>query len=416
MRIEEIDEFSPWEDCVRAQRQAALGAARRAAAVAAYRSEWTAAGLADGPTDLASFARIPTLSKERLVEAAAAAAPFGNRLGVERAEIAHVFAAPGPLYMPFTREDLDHVAASFAKALRGCGFEAGDLVNQTTMYNWVIAATAMDRALGLVGCGVVPGGIGQSERHLEVMERLRVDAILAFPTFLEHLLEQAAAQGLRLPLRKAAVMGELRDPDAKRRMQHTYGVVVREFYGVADVGAVAWECSAGAGMHLRDDLLVEFMAPGSDESMQPAPGQPAELVVTDFHRRAMPIIRLRTGDLVDGLVSEPCTCGRTSPRFSRIIGRASEITKVKGMFVVPRVVSDVMVQLGIDRPFRLLVDRDTGGRDALSLEVAGEPLPNGGEFHSKVENGLRMRLDLRFVATLPDGGPRLVDRRFAAQE
>ena len=314
--------------------------------------------------------------------------------------------------MPFTARDLDYVARSFAKALLACGFQAGDLVDQTTMYNWVIAATVLDRALEQIGCAVLPGGIGQTERHVEVIRQLGVNAILAFPTFLEHLLEQAAQDAQPLPLTKAAVMGELSDPQAKSRMLSKYGVQAREFYGVADVGAVAWECAAGQGMHLRDDLLVEFVAPGQESLAEPSAAQPAELVVTDFHRQAMPIIRLRTGDMIDGLTHGRCSCGRGSPRFNRIVGRASEITKVKGMFVVPRLVHDVMQRDGIERPYRLVVDRVEGGQDALSLEVAGAPYADPAAFRLKVEQALRMRIDLRFVDALPEGAPRLIDRRF----
>lgn len=415
MSFDHVNEYSPWEVCETAQRAAALEAARRACATVAYRREWSSAGVSAGDIRLETWSRLPMLSKEGLVEAARVSLPYGDRLNVARERLAHVFVAPGPLYMPFTSADMDHVAGSFAKALAGCGLTSDDLVDQTTMYNWVIAATAVDRALLKLGCGVVPGGVGQSERHIEIIEQLGITAIVAFPTFLEHMLELASTSGHGLKLRKAAVMGELRDPQAKQRMHDAYGLTVREFYGVADVGAVAWECAAGNGMHLRDDLLVEFISPGQSEAVDPRPGSPAELVVTDLHRQAMPIIRLRTGDLIDGLLREPCSCGRSSPRFTRIVGRASEITKVKGMFIVPRLVGDVMQGHALDRPFRLVVERLEGGRDELSLEIAGEPFPDMPEFQAKVESALRIRLTLRLVKSLPEGGPRLVDRRFARE-
>ena len=413
--VDAIDEYTEWDRCMRSQFAAGVAAARRAWETEAYRKEWSAAGLSGGDIGPQNWSALPILSKDMLVEAARRVPPYGDRLGVARAAVAHVFAAPGPLYMPFTARDMDHVVASFAKAIAGCGFRAGDLVDQTTMYNWVIAATVLDRALLKLGCGVVPGGIGQSEQHIQVIAHLGVNAILAFPTFLEHLLDEAAAGGHRLPLRKAAVMGEMRDPQAKDRIQRVHGIAVREFYGVADVGAVAWECEAGNGMHLRDDLLVEFVAPGQTEVVEPQAGRPAEIVVTDFHRQAMPIIRLRSGDLIDALSRDRCACGRTSPRFARIVGRASETTKVKGMFVMPRQVVDVMQKEGIERPFRLLVDRVEGGRDELTLEIGGEAIEGQDRFQAQVESALRMRLSLRFVASLPENGARLLDRRFGQQ-
>lgn len=401
------DEFMPWTATAARQREAALAAARRAAVLPAYAQAWRERGIDPSALRAENWHALPLISKETLIEAARREPPFGGRLGVGAEELAHVFVSPGPLYMPFTAEDLDAVAGSFAKAFVACGLGRGDVVDQTTMYNWVIAATCMDRALGLAGCCVVPGGIGQSERHLEVIRALGVNAILAFPTFLEHLI---AESGGDLPLRKAVVMGELSHPEVKQSFRIEHGLEAREFYGAADVGAIAWECAACNGMHLRDDLLVEFLQPGADAPANPSPGSPAELVVTDFHRRAMPIIRLRTGDLVDEVMTDPCECGRSSPRIARIVGRASEITKVKGMFVVPRQVQDVFRMRGVNRRFRLLVDRPEGGRDALTLELQG-PTPGGlDQLKADVESALRMRIDIAVVETLPEG-PLLVDRR-----
>jgi phenylacetate-CoA ligase len=83
------------------------------------------------------------------------------------------------------------------------------------------------------------------------------------------------------------------------------------------------------------------------------------------------------------------------------------------MFIVPRLVADVMQRQGLERPFRLVVERLEGSRDELSLEIAGEPFPDPTEFQAEVESALRIRLALKFVESLPDGGPRLLDRRFA---
>ena len=407
----EDDSGRDWVQAAVRQRASAVVAARAAARLPAYEKAFRAAGVEAEEVTEAGWESLPFLTKEDLIQDARDHPPFGSRLGVARADLAHVFVAPGPIYMPYTHDDMEHVAGSFARAIRSCGLDAADLVDQTTMYNWVIAATAIDRALRMIGCAVVPGGIGQSDRHVEVIRQLGVTAIVAFPTLLEHILEVAEAEGRSLGLKKAVVMGELSHPDTKENLRTMHGVTAREYYGVADVGAVAWECSHGAGMHLRDDLLVEFITPGGTTPVEPSPDNPAELVVTDFHRKAMPIIRLRTGDIINGLTREPCACGSHSPRFARIAGRAGEITKVKGMFVVPRLVGDVFLRDGIDRRFRLVVDRTVGGQDSLRLEIEGAPLSDDARLQARVEAALRMKLEMSFVETLPEHGLRLLDRR-----
>ena len=109
-----IDEHSSWELCSTAQVAAAVAAARRAYATGAYRKEWSAAGVAGDDIAADTWTRLPILSKESLVDAARHAPPYGDRLGVPREAIAHVFAAPGPFYMPFTADDLEHIVGSFA--------------------------------------------------------------------------------------------------------------------------------------------------------------------------------------------------------------------------------------------------------------------------------------------------------------
>jgi len=400
-----------WPRTQTMQREGAAVAAKRAFGAAAYRVAWLGAGISDADCIASNWDAIPFLKKEDLIEGARQSPPYGDRLAVPQGDIAHVFVAPGPLYMPYTAGDLDRIAASFAAALLSCGLQASDTVDQTTMYNWVIAATALDKALLKIGCGVVPGGVGQTDRHLDAICDLGINAIVAFPTFLEHLLEMAGQQGQSLPLRKAAVMGELSHPDAKARMRRDHGIDAREFYGTADVGAVAWECAEGCGMHLRDDLLVEFVDPATGLLARPVSGSPVEIVVTDLHRQAMPIIRLRTGDLIDGLETGPCACGNPAPRFSRIIGRSSEITKVKGMFVVPRLVQDVFAAQDIQRNFCLHVRRSESRQDILALAVAGPPLANIQAIKAGVESALRLKIEIEFVDELPDHGPRLVDER-----
>jgi len=392
-------------------RARAVLAARRAFDIDAYRVRWSEAGLSDAGGIASAWDTIPLLSKEELIEGALRVPPFGGRLAVPQSDIAHVFVAPGPLYMPFTGGDIDRVSASFATAMRSCGLRSSDIVDQTTMYNWVIAATALDKALRMIGCGVVPGGVGQTERHLDAICDLGISAIVAFPTFLEHLLDAARGQGRLLPLRRAVVMGELSHPEAKARMRREHGIEAREFYGTADVGAVAWECANACGMHLRDDLLVEFIDPVTGRVSAPDTGAPVEIVVTDLDRQAMPIIRLRTGDLINGLETGPCRCGNPAPRIRRIIGRSSEITKVKGMFVVPKLVQDVFAAKQIARNFRLRVHRSADHQDRLALAIAGPPLKDIGALRSGVENALRLKVEIEFVDDLPENGPRLVDER-----
>jgi len=383
----------------------AVAVAQHAATVPAYAAEWR---LAPGDITAETWTSLPVLSKQQMVTAAAERPPYGGRLAVNPADIGWVFVAPGPLYMPFTPADMGRVAVAYGQALTSCGFSAGDLVDQTLLYNWVIAATMIDRGLAQVGCGIVPGGPGRTEQHADVICAAGVTAVIAMPSFLEHLLK--AIGGRSNKLAKAVILGELSDAGAKARIADTYGIQVRELYGMADIGAIAYECQSASGMHLRDDLLVEFLDPQSGQPVLPAKDRPAEIVVTDFEREAMPVVRLSSGDLIDELDTTTCDCGSATPRIRRIIGRASDITKVRGLFVVPGQVTRVLRNRGIAANHCVVVDRK-GGRDILQVLVEGPPSGDAHAIHAALEHEMRLRLELLFNAQLPEPQRLLHDRR-----
>jgi phenylacetate-CoA ligase len=357
-----------------------------------------------------SWQKVPLLSKEALIEGVTPASPYGGRLAVALREIAWVFVAPGPIFMPFTAADLDGLVDRFAATFACCGFTSGDVVDQTTLYNWVIAGTVLGKALEKIGATAVPGGPGDTQRHIDVIDQLGVTGILAFPTFLVHLLETARSQGRKLPLQRATVMGELHDPREKDRILREYGITVREFYGTGDVGPVAVECGIEPGMHLREDVFIELVNPQTREPVSSVSElEPAELVVTDPVRRAMPVVRLRTGDLIDHVTVEPCGCGLTTPRIGRIVGRVGDITKVKGMFVVPGSVKSVLLRHGLAAKYQLVVSREAG-RDALLLRVEGSQPESWPEILDEVSHTLRMRCDAEFVPSIGSDSL-LVDQR-----
>ncbi|WP_203218558.1 phenylacetate--CoA ligase family protein [Saccharopolyspora spinosa] len=383
----------------------AVEMARLALTTSAYASEWHRSA---AEVTAQTWETIPFLDKERLIASVTDEDPFGGRLSVSCSELAWIFAAPGPVYMPYTAGDMDRVAAAYGAALGSCGLGDEDIVDQTLLYNWVIAASMVDRGLRSLGCAVVPGGPGGTEQHADHIRRSGITGIVAMPSFLEHLLEVLGDRPHRL--RKAVIMGELRDADAKTRIEERYGVWAREFYGVGDVGAVAYECALGQGMHLRRDLLIEFVDPATGGIKEPAKGDPAEIVVTDFARRAMPIIRLRSGDLIDELITDPCACGNPAPRIPRIIGRANDITKVRGMFIIPQLVTRTLGQFGIEDEHCIVIDR-TEGRDLIEVLIVGAHRGNVPVVAAAVSDALRIRCDVRFVDSLPSGSGLLRDRR-----
>jgi len=389
--------------------EGAIHAARRAAGVHAYAREW---GVAAGSVTAESFTRLPMVTKSALIAAVTGDDVFGGRLAVGRDEIHTVYVTPGPMYLPVSGSDFEAVTVAQARSLVSSGIRPDDIVDQTVGYQWVVGGTILHRALERIGCTIVPGGPGQTDLHAQSIAALGVTAILVFPSFLEHLLARARELGLELPLRLASIAGEMSDGDFKRRIEREHGILVRERYGGAETGPIAYECAAGAGLHLDDSIYVEFIDPVTEEPRAVDDPELKELVVTAPWRIAFPVIRFRTGDLVEALDTDQCACGSRSPRLRRIAGRASSIPRIKGMFVVPRQVEDVLRRHGISGRFQLRFDRPQRlDRLTIAFERAPGSPADLAPLHSELNNVLRMRAELEPVESISADAAIVDDQR-----
>ncbi len=337
-----------------------------------YRSAFEAAGVRpEAITSWEEFTTaVPCLTKLQIIEDQREHPPFGRLLAVKPQELIRIYWSPGPELIVFTPEDYASVVDLAAKAFFTCGVRPEDIVNVTCTYHWVIAGTVIDEAFRAIGCAVIPGGAGQSRMHLEVMRATQTTVLFAFFTFAEELGKVAVEMGFDpardLSLRLAIVTGELRARTLRQELERTFGFQTREIYGASEVPFVAAECSEGGGMHLDPRFIVEVLDP---HMQQPVPeGESGELVITDLVKRAQPSIRYRTGDITEGLESTPCPCGRTTPRMRPILGRVGQIPRVKGLFIVPREVEEVIGRHPELGRFQLIVDRPEI-RDRLTVKI-----------------------------------------------
>ena len=248
------------------------------------------------------------------------------------------------------------------------------------------------------------------------MAGLRVSGYIGVPSFLMSLIkkweEPGSGAGGDLPLEIALVAAEMLPPSLRAAL-NAYGLIVRQAYITADLGGVAYECPAEDGMHVSDDLYLEVCDPLTGEPL-PA-GSIGEVVVTTLGNETYPLIRYGTGDL-SALAEETCPCGRTSRKLRGIMGRADEVTKVKGMFVHPRQVDEAAGRF-VDEveKIRLVVTRE-GVTDVMTVEVVLKPGVAAAEslkcgLEERIREATKLRGNVKFVAALPEGSKKIEDRR-----
>lgn len=361
-------------------------------------------------TSRAALARLPVIRKHDLLERQQAARPFGGFVGEWRGRVGRVFASPGPIYEPEGRST-DYWRT--ARAMFAAGFRAGDLVHNSFSYHMTPGAWIMEAGAHALGCTVFPGGVGQTEQQLQAAVDLRPDAYVGTPSFLKILLEKADELQFDVScLKKALVSGEAYPPSLREALA-ARGVKGYQCYATADVGVIAYESAALSGMIVDEGVILEIVRPGTGD---PVPeGEVGEVVVTVFNRD-YPLVRFGTGDLsaiMPESLAKASPCGRTGQRIKGWLGRADQTTKVKGMFVHPSQVADVLKRHPEVARARLVVDNATG-QDRMTLNCESDGAGALGEaIVASLREVTKLRGEVAFHAagTLPNDGKVIEDVR-----
>ena len=355
-----------------AERESALLAALPAQIAHAKKSSPAfAALLADvdpaSVTSRAALAKLPVIRKSELQERQQAArAAGGNVFGGFSAigfggAMPRVFASPGPIYEP---EGTGKDYWRMARAIYAAGFRPGELIHNSFSYHFVPAGSMMETGAHAMGCSVFPGGTGQTEQQVQAMAELQPAGYIGTPSFLKIILEKALEMGVALPSVKKAMFGGEAYPPSLRDWFTAHGVAGYQCYATADLGLIAYETPAREGLVLDEGVIVEIVRPGTGDPV--AEGEVGELVVTTLNPD-YPLIRFGTGDL-SAVLPGPCPTGRTNTRIKGWMGRADQTTKIRGMFVHPKQVDEVVKRFpGLQRA-RLVVSGEMAN-DVMTLKV-----------------------------------------------
>ncbi|MEN0041515.1 MAG: AMP-binding protein, partial [Pseudomonadota bacterium] len=262
---------------------------------------------------------------------------------------------------------------SGARALYAAGFRCGDMVHNALSYHATPGGFILDEALRALGCTVFPAGVGGTEQQVQAAAHLRPIAYTGTPDYLKTMLDKADDMGRDLSsIKRAMVSGGALFP-SMREAYRERGIDVMQSYATADLGVIAYETKGldglCDGMVVNEGLIVEIVRPGTGDPV--ATGEVGELVVTNFSK-TYPLVRFATGDL-SAVLDEPSPCGRTNMRIKGWMGRADQRTKVKGMFVDPKQVAEIIAAHPGASAARLTVSRD-GDSDAMHLQVKGQGL------------------------------------------
>lgn len=338
-----------------------------------YHERYRKAGLtAEDIKTFEDIKKIPFLRKPELQEAQRKNPPFGNNLTVPINKLSDIFISPGPIFEGVVAEEAEAMLNARCKAFYSCGARPGDIVVNTFMYHMVPAGLNIHLGFRRLGCTVVPTGVGQTVYQAIIMRDLGVTVFTGTPSFLAMIGEEAKNGGIdprgNLKLELGIFSAEPLPDSLRKSLGDTFGILARQLFGTADLGTVARECPEERGMHIEESMIMEIIDPNTLE--QVAPGEEGEITCTMPHKLASPIIRFRTGDATI-LSEEKCSCGRTSPKLRRILGRVDQLVKVKGMFVHPVNIKSVVEKHPDLGNYEVLVDRPHLS-DVLTIRIEFE--------------------------------------------
>ncbi len=356
------------------------------------------------PQRLEELPNLPLCNKSMLRDSQIAHPPFGDYLAADPDSIVRLHRTSGTtgqaINAALTQSDAFQTARIGARCFRAAGLRPGDTIVHCLNYQMWMGGVTDHLSLETAGATVIPFGVGDSRHLIKTILDLGVDAIHSTPSY-PAVLEQTISDHFKhlkpkdLGLRIGIFGGEagLDSETFRNKLEDTWGYAVRNSnYGMADVFSnFAGQCEEINDLHFvgHDVLFAELICPNSLTVVPFEQGKTGELVLTHLKREAQPLVRFRTNDMVTITGTEPCKCGRTTPRF-RVLGRSDDMIIVRGVNVYPTAVRGVINSFSeLSGEFRIRL-RGAGPYDRICVEAELATQDSASEdLQKKVENEIK---------------------------
>jgi phenylacetate-CoA ligase len=279
--------------------------------------------------------------------------PYGDILSVPIEDVTTFRQTSGttgtPVYQADTWQDWEWWSECWSYILYAQGYRDTDRVFIPFGYNIFVAFWAGHYAAEKIGCEVVPGGVLNTEARILKMQELRCTAFMATPTYVLAMADTANKMGIDpvrdLSIRRITCAGEpgASIPATKKRIEEAWGCKVYDHIGATEIGAWSYECtSQPGGLHVNDAFFLVEIEDIETGKIIDEPGKNGKMLITAFDRLGKPCIRFDSKDVIRW-ANHTCECGRTFRMIDGgVVGRADDITKVKGVLLAPTAIEEVV--------------------------------------------------------------------------
>ncbi|MGL1886405.1 MAG: AMP-binding protein [Reichenbachiella sp.] len=279
-----------------------------------------------------------------------------------------------PISTILTKADQERLAFNEYISLSLCGVTPDDVVQiTTTLDKRFMAGMAYYLGATKLGAAVIRSGIGDPSFQLDNIQRFNPTVLIAVPSFAYKLGSFLQSKGIdpkTTSIEKIICIGEpIRNTDfssntLNQKLSEVWGVKLYSTYASTEMATAFTECDQGQGGHLIPELIhIEIL---DEQNQSVADGEVGEIVVTPFGIEGTPLIRYKTGDLAR-LHTEPCACGRLTPRLGPIEGRKDQMIKFKGTTLFPQQIENILNSFeGLDT-YIMELSLDELGLDSLNV-------------------------------------------------
>ncbi|MFR9523442.1 MAG: phenylacetate--CoA ligase [Rikenellaceae bacterium] len=301
--------------------------------------------------------------------------PYGL-FAVPLSEIVRIHASSGttgqPTVVGYTRKDISIWSEMMSRALTSYGISNSDIVSVAYGYGLFTGGLGAHYGAENLGATVIPMGTGNTRKQIQLMRDFKATAITTTPSYGLYLADSIETEGFKrdeLSLRVGVFGAEPWTENMRKEIEERLGVDAYNMYGLSEImgPAVSYECECKNGSHIVEDhIYPEIISP---ETFEPLPyGEQGELVFTTITKEGIPLLRYRTKDLCS-LIAEPCECGRTNVRMTRIVGRSDDMLIIRGVNVFPSQIEEVILNIEELEPHYLIVVDRVNNQDTFEVQV-----------------------------------------------
>jgi phenylacetate-CoA ligase len=301
--------------------------------------------------------------------------PYGM-LAVPLSEIVRIHSSSGttgkPTVVGYTRNDINNWAELMARSLVSGGATRNDVIHNAYGYGLFTGGLGVHHGAERLGASVIPISGGNTKRQVMIMRDFGSTVLTCTPSYALVIGETMEEMGIskdEMKLKHGVFGAEPWSENMRLEIEKKLGISAVDIYGLSEVlgPGVAVECQCKNGLHVQEDhFIIEVIDPDTGE---PVPeGEEGEIVFTSLMKEGLPIIRYRTRDIAS-IITEPCPCGRTSVRMSRVSGRTDDMLIIRGVNVFPSQVESILLDIGQTEPHYLLVVDRVNNLDVLTVKV-----------------------------------------------